>query len=175
MAKREVRVTQRWDGGEAGDDDESMAPVRKSKAASLPMHICSTKRVLLELLVFVVLAAWVLLIAYNLASKLDPCHVVPVAHELGNRFVSMRSWNGAMHWNVGGDGVLSVARKSGAANASFHVEWQARARAPFHLYSHRHQLPSAPPGGRTRSGSACGAWPTCAWWRFPQPARPSRL
>lgn len=138
MAKREVRVTQRWDGGEAGDDGESArAPARKSKA-SLPMHICSTKRVLLEIFVFLVLAAWVLLIAYNLASKLDPCHIAPVAHELGNRFVTIRSWNGAMHWTAGSDGVLSVARKSGAANASFHVEWQARASQFSHHHSRRH-------------------------------------
>ena len=41
-----------------------------------------------QIMVFLVLAAWVLLIAYNLASKLDPCHIAPVAHELGNRFVS---------------------------------------------------------------------------------------
>ena len=28
-----------------------------------------------------------------------------------------------MHWNVGADGVLAVARRS-SANSSFHVEWQ---------------------------------------------------
>ena len=139
MAKREVRVTQRWDGGEAGDDSEpTRAPTRKSRPTALPMHLCSTKRVLLEIMVFLVLAAWVLLIAYNLASKLDPCHIAPVAHELGNRFVSIRSWNGAMHWTVGTDGVLSVSRKSGAANTSFHVEWQARASQPFHCHGRRH-------------------------------------
>lgn len=115
------RISQRW------EDENSEGRTSPGRPAKKGLSVCSTKRVLLELLVVVVLLLWIFMMAFTMASRLEPCQVSPsVRSDLGNRFVTIKSWNGAAHWSVGGDGVLAVGRgKWGlAANTSFHVEWQ---------------------------------------------------
>ena len=86
---REVsRIQQRW--GEDASSGDSPAPGRPAK--HLGAKVCSTKRVLLELFVFVVLLLWVILIALNLASRMEPCQLTrsTVRGDLGNRFIHLK-------------------------------------------------------------------------------------
>ena len=86
---REVsRIQQRW--GEDASSGDSPAPGRPAK--HLGAKVCSTKRVLLELFVFVVLLLWVILIAFNLASRMEPCQLTrsTVRGDLGNRFIHLK-------------------------------------------------------------------------------------
>jgi hypothetical protein len=86
---REVsRIQQRWGEDAAGSSGDLPAPGRPAKHAK----VCSTKRVLLELFVFVVLLLWAILIALNLASRMEPCQLTrsTVRGDLGNRFIHLK-------------------------------------------------------------------------------------
>lgn len=90
---REVsRIQQRWgeDACPVASSGDSPAPGRPAK--HLGAKVCSTKRVLLELFVFVVLLLWVILIALNLASRMEPCQLTrsTVRGDLGNRFIHLK-------------------------------------------------------------------------------------
>jgi len=96
-ARESSRIQQRW-GEEVGSSCEPPAAGRPAK--HLGAKVCSTKRVLLELFVFFVLLLWVVLIALNLASRMEPCQLTrqTVRGDLGNRFIHLKSWNGAAFW-----------------------------------------------------------------------------
>ena len=98
-ARESSRIQQRW-GEEVGSSCEPPAAGRPAK--HLGAKVCSTKRVLLELFVFFVLLLWVVLIALNLASRMEPCQLTrqTVRGDLGNRFIHLKSWNGAAFWYV---------------------------------------------------------------------------
>ena len=102
-ARESSRIQQRW-GEEVGSSCEPPAAGRPAK--HLGAKVCSTKRVLLELFVFFVLLLWVVLIALNLASRMEPCQLTrqTVRGDLGNRFIHLKSWNGAAFWYVRTDG-----------------------------------------------------------------------
>ena len=99
MQRESSRIQQRW-GEEVGSSCEPPAAGRPAK--HLGAKVCSTKRVLLELFVFFVLLLWVVLIALNLASRMEPCQLTrqTVRGDLGNRFIHLKSWNGAAFWYV---------------------------------------------------------------------------
>ena len=88
-----MRIQQRWGSSEDGCGVDTVSPVRsmrRAKGQVLGATLCSAKRIVTELLVLVVLLLWVVLIAFNLASKLEPCRIVPVVHELGDRFITIK-------------------------------------------------------------------------------------
>jgi len=119
------RIQQRW-GEEAAQGRAAGGWNKAGKVASSSLAVCNTKRLLLEFFVFAVLLLWVFMMAHNLASRFKPCfhEGMPVGRAAGNRFVIIKSWTGATHWNAGVDGVLSAWRAGQASNSSFHVEWQ---------------------------------------------------
>ena len=100
-ARESSRIQQRW-GEEVGSSCEPASPAAGRPAKHLGAKVCSTKRVLLELFVFFVLLLWVVLIALNLASRMEPCQLTrqTVRGDLGNRFIHLKSWNGAAFWYV---------------------------------------------------------------------------
>lgn len=86
-AREASRIQQRW-----GEDTSESSPAPGRPAKHLGAKVCSTKRVLLELFVFVVLLLWVILIAFNLASRMEPCQLTrsTVRGDLGNRFIHLK-------------------------------------------------------------------------------------
>ena len=85
------RIQQRWgEDASSGVPPTSVGPGRPVK--HLGARVCSTKRVLLELFVCVVLLLWVILIAFNLASRMEPCQLTRsvVRGDLGNRFIHLK-------------------------------------------------------------------------------------
>ena len=75
------RISQRW------EDENSEGRTSPGRPAKKGLSVCSTKRVLLELLVVVVLLLWIFMMAFTMASRLEPCQVTTsVRSDLGNRF-----------------------------------------------------------------------------------------
>ena len=132
-ARESSRIQQRW-GEEVGSSCEPPAAGRPAK--HLGAKVCSTKRVLLELFVFFVLLLWVVLIALNLASRMEPCQLTrqTVRGDLGNRFIHLKSWNGAAFWYVRTDGMAALALALGQTRTlTSEPTYHAHQSEPFGL------------------------------------------
>ena len=105
-ARESSRIQQRW-GEEVGSSCEPPPAGRPAKHLGQGV----LHGVLLELFVFFVLLLWVVLIALNLASRMEPCQLTrqTVRGDLGNRFIHLKSWNGAAFWYVRTERSLALA------------------------------------------------------------------
>jgi hypothetical protein len=130
-ARESSRIQQRW-GEEVGSSCDPPAAGRPAK--HLGAKVCSTKRVLLELFVFLVLLLWVVLIALNLASRMEPCQLTrqTVRGDLGNRFIHLKSWNGAALWYVRTHGSPALAHAL-TPNLTSEPTYHAHQSEPFGL------------------------------------------